>query len=628
MPTMITVPIGQRTKSIQFGAAYSPSLSFNPDKKLLVGCSGILSGLGITVNTVPNPDQVTVDIGAFIQRGIIVDVVSAQVVEVPASPTFPLYLVAENANEVHNSSVQYLFTTTPNADSVIIAEWPIAPITAPVIPVHISNCGLRDAIGGITALMIQRENIVAFGGQTLFTLPAPKAYVLGSNKLFIYRNGKKLEVNNDYSEDSPTQFTLNFGATAGDVFDIIVFQGTPPITSLALLNLTDVTSDLANAIKDPSVLRAALATQLNPLATLADVSSNQGNPNVLINNGFRFAQRQTPGTLSLIFSSASRGYSADRWGLTSETPDAQYARVDTLPAPEAGLTSRYYGKFQKVTASGKIVIVQPIESKVMEPLRGKTVRFQMKMKRAVAASMTVRLGLVYLTSAGTEDLIPGVTVSAFGAPSVDPTWNTNLVAIAPSNPIGGTVSGLGVTCVLSGGWVNYSASFVVPANAKNLCAAIWSDDALAVSDELHLAEASLHRGASDVEWSPMQFTEELKLCQRYYFKTFEPDQVPVHNLSFGSGPWRFAAPNVASLSAMWAFTTLPVEIRSWGGAQNQRWGVNNFSGAIRDLTNGLDQAASSIAVNGDRFVEAAWNKNAGTSPGALCAIHFVILSEL
>lgn len=274
MPTMITIPIGQRTKSIQFGAAYSPSMSFNPNQKLLSGCSGILSGMGITVNTVPDPDQVTVDVGAFIQRGIIVNVAAAQIVEAPPLPTFPLFLVAENANEVHNSSVQYLFTTTPAADSCIIATWTAGPMNSPdPAEVRMSLCGLKEAINGVTSLVIQDERLVAVATQTIFNLPGAKAYVLGSNKLFVYRNGKKLEPSIDYSEDTPTQFTLNFGATAGDIFDIIVFQGAPSITGLALLNLTDVTTNLANAIKDVSTLRAALATAANPLSTIADINA-------------------------------------------------------------------------------------------------------------------------------------------------------------------------------------------------------------------------------------------------------------------------------------------------------------------------------------------------------------------
>jgi len=51
----------------------------------------------------------------------------------------------------------------------------------------------------------------------------------------------------------------------------MIFKGAPPITSIALTDLTDVTTDLANGIKDTSVLRIAPTTAANPLATLADV---------------------------------------------------------------------------------------------------------------------------------------------------------------------------------------------------------------------------------------------------------------------------------------------------------------------------------------------------------------------
>jgi len=136
-----------------------------------------------------------VAIGAFIQNGIIIDLTSPQTLQFPASPiSYPLYLVAENANETYNSSVQILFTTTPAADSVIIAEWATGPETDYAMPIGVSNCALRDAIGGVQMLVIQRDRIAATPGQTLFTLGAGKSYVQGANKIWVYRNGKKLDI--------------------------------------------------------------------------------------------------------------------------------------------------------------------------------------------------------------------------------------------------------------------------------------------------------------------------------------------------------------------------------------------------------------------------------------------------
>lgn len=273
MPTVITVPVGERTKSIKFGATYTPALSFNPDKKLFFGCSGVLTGMGVTVDTVPVPDEVTVDPGAFIQRGIIVDVTNPQLLQFPDPlPLLDLFLVAENPNEVFNSSVTYQFTTAPAADSVIIAKW-ATPITTTdfTTELKLGICELRDALDGVLNFVINRDRQVAAGGQMVFVLPAGKEYVLGSNKLSVYRNGKKLDVSADYMEDNPNQITLNFAAVAGDILEFIMFQSEPPITSIALNNLTDVTSDLANGIKDTLAIRTVPASAANPLITFADI---------------------------------------------------------------------------------------------------------------------------------------------------------------------------------------------------------------------------------------------------------------------------------------------------------------------------------------------------------------------
>jgi len=273
MPTLITVPVGERVKSVQFGAAYSPSLTFNPDKKLFFNCSGVLFGMDITVDTGPTPDEVTVDPGAFIQNGIIVNISNSQLVQVPEPTTFPLFLVAENANEIFNSTVTIQFTTSPNADSAIIAEWPVGPITSPQIPLDLSVCSLRDEIELINKLVIQRDRQVATAGQTIFTLPAEKAYVLGANKIWVFQNGDKKEVNVDYTETDPTTITLTSGATVSDILEFVIFKSEPPITSIALNDLTDVISDLANAIKDTGANRVNPATQSNFLATVDDVTA-------------------------------------------------------------------------------------------------------------------------------------------------------------------------------------------------------------------------------------------------------------------------------------------------------------------------------------------------------------------
>lgn len=328
MPTSITVPVAERSKSVKFGAPYSPSQSFNPDKALQFQCSGILTGLGITLDTGPTPDEVTVDPGAFIQNGIIVDITNSQLVQVPEPTTFPLFLVAENANEVTTSDVDILFTTSPAADSTILAEWQTGPITDFEIPTHVSNCALRDAIDNVISLVIQREEQTAAGGQTIFTLPAAKSYVLGANKIHVYRNGKKLRESGEYAETDSTTITLNFGATAGDKMEFIIFKSEPPITSIALTDLTDVTGDLANGIKDVSALRSSIAEASNPLATLDDVTTS-------VNAAIATAYTQTT-----LYSKTSGNIGiGDTGGVMTDVPDGGgFAEVvQNITAAHTGL---------------------------------------------------------------------------------------------------------------------------------------------------------------------------------------------------------------------------------------------------------------------------------------------------
>jgi hypothetical protein len=260
----------------------------------------------------------------------------------------------------------------------------------------------------------------------------------------------------------------------------------------------------------------------------------EGFENAIINGGFSFAQRQAPGTLTTYSNTSGRSYGADRWGMTNENASMQYQRIDTAAAPETGLTARYYGKFKKTTSTGKMVMSQVVEGQNVMSLRGRQVRLQAKMKYSVAGAMTVRLGLLQLTAAGTIDTIPATFVSAFGAAGTDPTWGTNLTALTPSSPDGGTISGLGLTCVLSAAWVRYSAVFTVPSDCKNLIPVIYTNGQPAALDELNISEVQLNDGAEIMDWSRDTYAGSLQACQRYYSKSFNADTLPAQSVAVGA----------------------------------------------------------------------------------------------
>lgn len=261
--------------------------------------------------------------------------------------------------------------------------------------------------------------------------------------------------------------------------------------------------------------------------------------NYLLNVGLRFAQRQAPGTLTTYNSATARLYTADRWAIVNQAASLQYQRIDALAAVEANLFARYYGKLKQITGAGKFALFQPVSSDDVGPLRGQTVvRFQLKMRYSVAAAMNVRLGCLYLTASGTADTLPNPVASAFNANGTDPTWGANLVALAPTNPDGGTVNGLGLDCVLTGGWARYSATFSIPTTAKNVIPIIWSNSQLAINDEFNWTEAGFYVGPDLIDWVPISIADEITEVQRFFWKTFAVDVAPVQNAGLTTGPYR------------------------------------------------------------------------------------------
>lgn len=348
--------------------------------------------------------------------------------------------------------------------------------------------------------------------------------------------------------------------------------------------------------------------------------------NAIMNGGFDFAQRQTPGNLTTYSNTSGRAYGADRFGMTNQNASIQYQRVDTSSSTEVGITSRFYGKFKKITSAGKMVISQVIEGSNCMKYRGRKVRLQCKMKYSVASAMTVRLGLLELQNAGTIDTIPATFISAFGANGTDPTFGTNLAKIAPLTAIGGDIVNNAVDCVLTNGWVLYSATFLVPDNSKNLIPCIWTDAQPAANDELHITEVGLYDGEDVRYWQPENFTTELIKCQRYYQKTFNLDIGPQQNLGLNTGEFKSFA-TIAGAAVCNMFFTLPVRMRT----ASQTVTFFNPSAAnaqFRDITGSFDCSATAVGTNAEYGRPIACTGHASTAQLNVLACHMTFDAEL
>lgn len=347
--------------------------------------------------------------------------------------------------------------------------------------------------------------------------------------------------------------------------------------------------------------------------------------NVIVNGSFRFFQRQTPGTLTTYSNTSGRSYGPDRWGLTNESASVQSRRVDTLGAFESGLQSRYYCEIKKITSAGKVVMSQAMEGDVIASLRGRSVRVQFKAKNSVG-SHTIRCALLALVSPGTVDTIPATFVSAFGSNGTDPTWGSNLSAVAPSKAgSNSSISGSGLSSALTSSWRTYGGVFVVPTNALNLVAVFFTNAQMAADDIFHVGEVGLHDGEDEREFF-FNLDAELARCQRYYQKTFEIDVAPVQAIGSVSGCARFPATANGALPQRSPSFQPIVRMRAAPTATS--YNPISANAEVRDSSVNVDCSGLSVASLTTRSYALNCTGNASTVFGNTLAVHISLDAEL
>lgn len=280
---------------------------------------------------------------------------------------------------------------------------------------------------------------------------------------------------------------------------------------------------------------------LRPEGLIYPGSVTGPNKNYLINSGFEFAQRQTPGTLTSYFALGSaRHNTSDGWQSTPENTNAQYQRVDTggSGTGESGLNARYYGKWKKISTVGKLHVYQNIENVHMANIRGHKVRFQVKLRYSVATNMVVRLMCIQLTSsAASSESYPSTFISAHNGGGIDPTMGTNVAYVTPEtgSAENGVIVGSGITCELSNSWVRYSGVWTVPSTCRNVGFMVVSNDQFQINDEINVAEPGVYDGPSVADWNPPTSMDEYLRCARYFQKTFSINIAPVQAAGVTTG---------------------------------------------------------------------------------------------
>lgn len=353
--------------------------------------------------------------------------------------------------------------------------------------------------------------------------------------------------------------------------------------------------------------------------------------NIVRNSGFWFAQRQAPGTATTYSSTTGRAISADGWGITNENASATYQRTDTTVAVEVGIATRNYGNFLKITATGKLVVSQVIESVEVMQTRGKTVRLQVYMKQLVGAAPVVNIGLLQLTAAGTTDTMPATFVSAFGANGVNPTFGTNLALIAPktgSSADNGTIVGSIVQCTLSSAWQRFGAVFDVPTDCKNLVVVVFGNNQFAATNGFALTQVSLVEGAAIQDWNPMPYPLELIRCQRFYQKSFLVDTAPAQNVGVNGGESRTIAGKAGAVaSAGFISWQYPVPLRATPTTLTL-YNPAAANALARNITGAADMGTTTTTGSTANAAYAAITGVAATAVGDLIALNWSSDAEL
>jgi len=169
-------------------------------------------------------------------------------------------------------------------------------------------------------------------------------------------------------------------------------------------------------------------------------------------------------------------------------------------------------KFEVETANKKFGYIQFIENKDALKYAGKTASLQFKAK-TVAGKVIRHLRAAVLSWSGTADSLTSDAVASWGAEGTNPTLANNWTAENVSADL----------TLVADTWTTFKIENISidTAGMANLAVFIWCDDAdAAVDDLLYLSQAQLNAGSVCLPYMPRTFADELRLCRRYYEKSY------------------------------------------------------------------------------------------------------------
>ncbi len=245
----------------------------------------------------------------------------------------------------------------------------------------------------------------------------------------------------------------------------------------------------------------AVLTQSEFEASNSHTSDCPINKNVIINGGFRVAQRGTAFTSATTPANSDDTYLLDRWALLSDGNDVVDVSQSTTVIP-TGATSSI--KLEVETANKQFGIVTFIENKDALRLIGGYASLSFKARMAAADDNTHSLKALVLSWNSTADTVTSDVVSAWAAsPTLAANWTAENTASSNT---------------LTTSWQTFKIEniYIDTASAANIAIFIFCDQTDGVVDDaIYISQVQLEPGAIATTFEIRPYAQEFELCRRY-----------------------------------------------------------------------------------------------------------------
>lgn len=215
----------------------------------------------------------------------------------------------------------------------------------------------------------------------------------------------------------------------------------------------------------------------------------------IINGNFDVSQRATTFVAG---ANNDDVYTLDRWNLFSDGNDVLDVSQDAV----TDLPGSNYAIKLDVETAKRAGIVQFLEAKDAQKFKGKSVSISFAVKSANISAIRATV----LSWASTADAVTSDIVGTWGA---TPTWATNWADNA-------TPADLTVTS----SWTTVKVENIAidEATVNNLALAIWLPNEETIGDIVYISQVQMNIGSVALPFQPKSFEEELRACQRYYWR--------------------------------------------------------------------------------------------------------------